>query len=109
MPPAAPKGVPGWGWATVAAGAAAAAALGEEGRALAAAERVPPPSMPRGGRARRSPLSRFSRQQAEAGGRAGMGWRGREEARKKGRGVERRRLCGTAQKSLLFWLPNHNN
>lgn len=73
MLPAAPKGVPGWGWATVAAGAAAAAALGEEGRALAAAERVPPPSMPRGGRARRSPLSRFSRQQAEAGGRAGMG------------------------------------
>lgn len=58
------------GAATVAAGTAAA--LGEEGRALPAAEPVPPPSMPRGCGARRSPLSRFPRQQAGAGGRVGM-------------------------------------
>lgn len=83
---AAPKGVRGRGAEAVAAGAAAA--LGEGGRALPAAEPVPPPSMPRGCRARRSPLSRFSRQQAGAGGRAGMGLERSGKGRGKGaRGV----------------------
>lgn len=66
-PSATAKGVRGRGAAIVAAGAAA---LGEGGRALpaAAAEPVPPRSMPRGGGVRRSPLARFSPPEAGAGG-----------------------------------------
>lgn len=45
--------------------AGAATALGEGGRALLAVEPVPPPSMPRGCRARRSPQSGFPRQRLE--------------------------------------------
>lgn len=70
--PASAKGVRGRDAAIVAAGAAA---LGEGGRALpavaAAAEPVPPRSMPRGCGVRRSPLSRFPPPEAGARGRLG--------------------------------------
>lgn len=71
--------------ATVTAGAAA---LGKGRRALpaaaaaAAADRVPPRSMPRGCGVRRSPLARFS--PPEAGARSGLGER--SEARRGGGG-----------------------